>query len=203
MESLQLNLLKQVVREMASEVNYNFCLGCYCYGKMDEFESIICLICKEPSCSFCNGIHTRTIESNDHKLCGCCNKVLSSDTVILMKVSIPDKSINMTQDITEDMIEKILDQIEENLNGTEYFQYELNCIDTFKNNEDIYLLVEIRTEDGIEDGTEDKTEDGIDINTDDVIDEIILYLDSNDGQFEIDQSSSDDSETIIYVSILT
>ena len=112
-----------------------------------------------------------------------------------MKVSIPDKSSDMTQDITEDMIEKILDQIEENLRGTEYFQYELNCIDTFKNNEDIYLLVEIGTEDGIE--------DGIDINTDDVIDEIILYLDSNDGQFEIDQSSSDDSETIIYVSILT
>lgn len=179
MEQTRYDVLVQGVMNLTHDVGYNFCFGCYSYGKSDSFKSIKCDICQECICQECGPIFSYSIIKKSYDLCENCHHKLTSDnTIVLLLTERGNNILSLDRFINpKDVIEHMVDQINDQLEGGEYYQYTLDFINTLPADNGLYLIVEISH---IEENT---TED-----IDDVIDEIKLYLSEMSDGFLIDSS---------------
>ena len=158
------DLLVQGVMNLAQEVNYNFCLECCNFGKTSEFKTSKCCLCHEYICQGCGPILEYIIHKKQYDVCKSCHEQINNDNtlVLLLHTNQPDK-------LNTEIIESVLDQIEDHLESSEYYQYELNFAGLLPGNDNIYLIVSI-----------DLKEDAdSDYDIADVIDEINFYLSEN------------------------
>jgi hypothetical protein len=178
----ELNMMKQAIIGLVNEVDYDFCFGCYNYGKIGDFKSVECLWCKEFICNECNNLYKYTISNKEHDVCESCYQQLRKNNSIILKLSERGKNtltwdqlsqiFNNPVEVIDDMLEQISDEL---LTG-EYYRYELNLLNfTEITGGIIYLFVKINMKDVPENDEIDTDEiDTDEIN--DVIEEINTYL---------------------------
>lgn len=128
----EINLLKNAIANLTDETGYNFCFGCYGFGKSEEYKISSCIVCKENICNICDIINTFCLF--DSNVCNDCYTILSQESTLLFKIygiSFDETLINQLEDI--------IDQLDLHLNNCEYDESEISLLNVV-DNDSIYLI---------------------------------------------------------------
>ena len=183
----ELMLLKQALANLADEVGYNFCYGCYNFGKSADYYSGVCDICREWTCDSCSDIHTHSINTSEYTMCGDCYSIINNPKSFMMKIldrtnsefARWDQFISIFKN-PEDVAEHMIDIIEDYLTGGLYYQYQLDLLTLFRGSKDeCYLGLEFNLREGYGEL------DGI-VSKEELIEEMMSCIDDGIDGFSFD-----------------
>lgn len=173
---VELKLLKESVTVLASEAGYNFCFGCYKWGKKGDFYAGICDGCHEWHCDMCSGFDILSYENSDNhlQLCSTCSKEFNTDDLKYVFIRIP---VSSDDENFTDIAYQMLDGINDYFSGGPHYQYVVNIIGT-KSQVDVY-----DTDHGLIgfsfDISEDYPDHEINETLEDLVEDLTSYLQEN------------------------
>jgi len=158
---IELEMLRHAVTELTDEVGYNFCHGCYNWGKSTEYPTIKCSSCNSFACDKCDSIQQLSYSDQTTNVCDECYKSYGTGKFFIVTLTDQIKAAPLEWDQLEvyfkdfsETLYYMINVVNDYFELGEYGNYSIELVGYWKGpNGEVMVGLEFFSEDSTEETT--------------------------------------------------